>query len=379
MADTNEDVDTVVIGAGVVGLAAARALALRGRDVIILERNPHFGQETSSRNSEVIHAGIVYAPGSDKAALCVDGKERLYAFCAETGVAHRRTGKIIAATELGQTAALERVLSLAEAAGVRDLEVLEASALSKLAPELQAIAGVLSPSTGIIDSHGLMLALLGAAEAHGATFIGAAPVEHGEVLSDGRIALEVATEPRVRLVARRVVNAAGLWAQKIASSIEGLPQDSIPALRLAKGSYFTLRGKAPFQQLIYPAPPGDGSLGVHLTLDISGGARFGPDIEPLDHSDPERVDYAVDPKKVDLFEAAVRRWWPGLPKGSLLPGYAGCRPKLAFGNAGDVDFRIDGAARHGLEGHVMCYGLESPALTASLAIAERVADLVENR
>ncbi|MEM1360732.1 MAG: FAD-dependent oxidoreductase [Pseudomonadota bacterium] len=379
MRDTGDNVDTVVIGGGVVGLAAARALALRGHEVMILERNAHFGQETSSRNSEVIHAGIVYAPGSEKAALCVEGKERLYAFCEEAGVAHRRIGKIVAATEPSQTAALDRVLALAQAAGVHDLEVLEPPALSRLAPELRAVAGLLSPSTGILDSHEFMLALLGASEAHEASFISAASVTRGEVLGDGRIALEVATDPAVRLIANHVINTAGLWAQNIAAHIEGVSQESIPPLRLAKGSYFTLSGKTPFQHLIYPAPPEDGSLGVHLTLDLAGGARFGPDIEPLDHSDPERVDYAVAPEKQALFEAAVRHWWPGLPQGSLQPGYAGCRPKLAFGNAGDVDFRIDGSEQHGLEGHVMCYGIESPGLTASMAIAERIADLVEGR
>ncbi|MEM8957997.1 MAG: FAD-dependent oxidoreductase [Pseudomonadota bacterium] len=373
------EVDTLVIGAGVVGLAAARALALRGRQVTVLERNAGIGMETSSRNSEVIHAGIFYAPGSNKAALCVEGKQRLYAFCAEAGVPHRRTGKIVAAWEASQQGTLDRVLRLAEAAGVGDLQVLERSDLARLEPALNATAGVLSPSTGIVDSHALMLALLGAAEAGGpdgggAELITNAPVTSGEVLGDGRIALTVGTDPPVRLVARHLVNAAGLWAQATARAIEGVPRASIPDLCLAKGSYFTLSGRVPFSHLIYPAPPGDGSLGVHLTLDLAGGARFGPDIEPLEHSDPDAVDYAVDPGRAGAFEAAVRHWWPDLPEGALEPGYAGCRPKLAFGNAGDVAFRIDGPARHGLAGHVMCYGLESPALTASMAIAERIAD-----
>jgi len=366
------DIDCLVIGAGVVGLAAARALARAGREVMILEKNAAFGEETSARNSEVIHAGIVYAPGSLKARACVAGKERLYAFCAERGVAHARTGKLILATEPGEEPALARTLALAEAAGVDDLELLDADQVARLEPEMRAAAGVLSPSTGIVDSHALMLALLGEAEAHGAELVTAAPVHRGEVLKGGRIEIVAGGDAAVRLRAAHVINCAGLWAQAVARRIEGLDPGTIPDQVLAKGSYFAVSGRVPCRHLIYPAPPGDGSLGLHLTLDLAGRVRAGPDIELLADATPETVDYAVDPARAGAFEAAVRRYWPGLPAGSLAPDYAGVRPKLAAGDAGGVDFRLDGAAVHGLDGHVMCYGLESPALTAALALADEI-------
>lgn len=366
------DVDCVVIGAGVVGLSAARALALRGREVLILERNARFGEETSARNSEVIHAGLAYAPGSLKAAHCVDGKARLYAFCAERGVPHRMLGKIIVAAAPSGEVALARTLDLAAAAGVADLQPLDVADLRRLEPALTGVAGLLSPSTGIVDSHAFMLALLGEAEANGAVLSCRSAVDSGAVLADGRIALDCG---ELRLRVRHVVNCAGLWAQGVARRIDGLPRDAIPPQVLAKGSYMTLTGAAPFRHLIYPAPPGDGSLGVHLTLDMDGQARFGPDLEILDVEGPDAIDYSVDPKRIPVFEAAIRRYWSGLPAGCLSPGYAGCRPKLAAGDAAEVDFRLDGAARHGLPGHVMCYGLESPGLTAALSLGDAVADL----
>lgn len=367
------EVGCVVVGAGVVGLAAARAMAQAGHEVMILERNAGFGEETSSRNSGVIHAGIVYAPGSAKARLCVDGKARLYDYCAGRDVGHARIGKLIVATEEAEIAALERTRALAEAAGVIDLQWLDAAGVARLEPEVRGIAGLLSPSTGIVDAHGLMLALLGDAEAAGADLVCHARVEGGAVRPDGRIALDIATDPPVRLVTPHLINAAGLFAQRVASAIDGLGPDSVPGQVLAKGSYFALEGRPPFDRLIYPAPPGDGSLGVHLTLDLGGQARFGPDIEIRPDARPDALDNEVDPARAPAFEAAVRRWWPGLPDGALRPDYAGWRPKLAAGDAGGVDFRIDGAEAHGLPGHVMCYGLESPALTACLAIAEEIA------
>jgi L-2-hydroxyglutarate oxidase LhgO len=368
------EADTVVIGAGVVGLAAARALAMQGREVLILDKNSRIGEETSSRNSGVIHAGIVYAPGSRKARLCVDGKHRLYEFCARRGIPHSRIGKLIVATQAAEVAALDRAIGQAEAAGVTDLQRLDAGQVAQLEPDLRAVAGLLSPSTGIVDVHELMHSLLAEAEAHGAELALATPVAGGEVQPDGRIALHAGAPP-VRLLARHVVNCAGLWSQKLAASIDGLPADSIPPQLLAKGSYFSLSGKGPFRRLIYPAPPGDGSLGVHLTLDMAGRTRFGPDIELRPDSVPETMDLDVDPRRGEVFYEAIRRYWPGLPDRALQPDYCGWRPKLAAGDAGQIDFRIDGADRHGLPGHVMCYGIESPGLTACLAIGDEIAAL----
>lgn len=372
MTDDIHDIDCLVIGAGVVGLATARALAKAGRDVMILEKNAAFGEETSARNSEVIHAGIVYAEGSLKARACVRGKEMLYDFCEARGVAHARTGKLLIATAEEQMAALERTVALAEAAGVDDLQWLDADQVARLEPELNSVGGLLSPSTGIVDSHAFMLALLGEAEAQGAELILNAPIDDGRVCDDGRIEIRAGGEAEVHLRARHVINCAGLWAQSVARRIDGLDSGTIPGQVLAKGSYFALTGKAPFRHLVYPAPPGDGSLGVHLTLDLSGRAKFGPDIDILDATSPAEIDYSVDPGKADAFYDAVRRYWPGLPDGGLVADYAGCRPKLAAGDAGQVDFRLDGAAVHGLKGHVMCYGLESPALTASMALADEI-------
>jgi len=372
--DDIHDIDTVVIGAGVVGLAAARAFARAGREVMILEKNPTFGEETSSRNSEVIHAGIFYAEGSLKARSCVAGKHRLYDFCAARGVDHARIGKLLLATRDDEIASLERTERLARAAGVDDLQWRDADGIARLEPALAGVAGLLSPSTGIVDSHGFMLALLGEAETHGAELVTNAPVARGAVLADGRIELRAGDDDTpVRLRARHVVNCAGLWAQAVAHRIDGLDPGTIPDQVLAKGSYFALQGPAPCRRLNYPAPPGDGSLGVHLTLDLSGRAKFGPDIEMLEGVGPGEVDYSVDPARAAAFYASVRRYWPGLPDGALVPDYAGVRPKLAAGDAGGVDFRLDGAEAHGLDGHVMCYGLESPALTAALALADEIA------
>jgi L-2-hydroxyglutarate oxidase LhgO len=365
------EVDAVVIGGGVVGLAVARELALAGLETWTLEKNASFGEEVSSRNSEVIHAGIYYETGSLKATLCVEGKARLYAHCAAHGVPHARCGKLIVAAEEAELGRLDAIAAKAEAAGVTDLRPLTGAEARALEPALSVAGALLSPSTGIIDSHAFMLSLIGEAEAHGATFVARAPVTRGTLLDDGRMAIDVATDPPVRLVARHVVNCAGLWAQAVARALEGVDPASIPGQALAKGCYFALQGRAPFRRLIYPCP-GGGGLGVHLTLDLSGRAKFGPDVEWLDGATPATLDYAVDPRRADGFYAAVRRYWPGLPDAALLPDYAGVRPKLAVADGQNLDFRIDGADRHGAPGHVMLYGIESPGLTASLAIAKRV-------
>jgi L-2-hydroxyglutarate oxidase LhgO len=370
------DVEVVVIGGGVIGLAIARELALVGREVWVVEKNAQLGEETSSRNSEVIHAGLYYEAGSLKGALCVEGKGLLYAYCEARGVPHARLTKLVVAAAEDEITALESVAARAAGNGVTDLRMLAGAEARRLEPALLAAAALLSPTSGVIDSHALMLALTGEAEAHGATVIRNAPVRGGALRGDGRIALDVATDPPARLVAAHVVNAAGLWAQAVARRLEGIDPASIPGQKLAKGAYFTLRGRSPFARLIYPVP-GGGGLGVHVTLDLAGRARFGPDVEWLDVAGPEAIDYTVDPRRADAFYGAIRRYWPGLRDGALLPDYAGVRPKLAMADGQNVDFRIDGGARHGAPGHVMLYGIESPGLTAALAVARRVRALID--
>jgi L-2-hydroxyglutarate oxidase LhgO len=365
-----DTVDTLVIGAGVVGLAVARALAQAGREVLVLEAEDAFGTVTSARNSEVIHAGLYYPTGSRRARLCVRGKALLYDFCRTHGVAHRRCGKLIVATDDGETTALQALAAQASVNGVDDLQWLDAAAARALEPALRCHGALLSPSTGIIDSHGLMLALLGDAERAGAVLALQAPVDRVRVTGDGLVT-EVGGPAPTRLLARRVVNSAGLGAPALARATEGLDPGHVPQHHLAKGSYFTLAGRAPFSRLIYPAPGAAGHLGVHLTLDLGGQARFGPSFRWVD-----AIDYRVDPAEADGFYAEVRRYWPALPDGALQPGYAGVRPKISGPGEPAADFRIDGPSRHGVPGLVNLFGIESPGLTASLAIAEEVAALL---
>lgn len=359
-----------MIGAGVVGLAVARALALRGRETLVLEAEDAIGTGTSSRNSEVIHAGIYYPPGSMKAELCVRGKHLLYAYCEARKIEHRRCGKLIVAADDEQVAALERIEATARANGVTDLRWLDAAEAKAMEPALSCVTALLSPSTGIVDSHGLMLALQGDLEAAGGTVAFRAPVRRGHCGPRG-IFLEAGAEELIELEARIVVNSAGLHAQALARRIEGLPPDSIPPSGYAKGNYYVLQGRPPFRHLIYPVPE-PGGLGVHLTLDLAGQARFGPDVEWI-----EKLDYTVDPARAERFYRVIRRYWPGLSDGSLYPGYAGIRPKLGGPAAGATDFLIQGAQTHGVGGLINLYGIESPGLTAALAIAERVADAIQ--
>jgi len=318
-----ETIDCVVIGAGVVGLACARALAQAGREVIILERETTFGSGISARNSEVIHAGLYYTPGSLKAGLCVSGRDMLYRYCAERGIGHQRCGKLLVAPQPQQADALKNIHARAQTNGVHDLRWLDSSEIRNMEPELDAHAALLSPSTGIVDSHGLMLALLGDAEHRGAMLALASPVRSGRVDGDS-IVLQIiddsGTETELR--ARCVINAAGLDAIDIAHRIEGVPAASLPQTHFARGVYFTYRGRAPFSRLIYPIPEA-GGLGVHLTLDLGGQAKFGPDVEWID-----APDYGVDPARVERFYTAIRKWWPALEDGRLDPGYAGVRPKI---------------------------------------------------
>ena len=327
-------VECIVIGAGVIGLAIARDLAVAGRDVLLLERHAAIGTETSSRNSEVVHAGLHYPDGSLKARSCVRGRELLYAYCSRQGVPYRRCGKLIVATSESQLADLERIAAGAARNGVTDLEWLDRTDARALEPELECVAALLSPSTGIVDSHALMIALLGEAEQHGATLALQSPVERIRVVPDG-LQLLCGDEAATRLRARWVINAAGLGAVALANCTEGLPLEHVPKAYFAKGSYCSLGGRAPFSRLVYPIPE-PGGLGVHLTLDLGGQARFGPDVEWVDS-----IDYAVDSSRAAGFEAEIHKYWPGITGRQLSPAYSGMRPKIVGPGAPAADFRID--------------------------------------
>jgi L-2-hydroxyglutarate oxidase LhgO len=363
-----EQVDAVVIGAGVVGLAVGRALALSGREVLVIESENAIGTGTSSRNSEVIHAGIYYPAGSLKARLCVQGKQMLYTYCAERGVAHQRLGKLIVATTSEQVLALDGIMAKAAANGVHDLQKLTAAQAQALEPALACEAALLSPSTGVIDSHGFMLALQGDMENAGGLLALVSPVQHiGVQQGTASHPIRVCTQDGTELACKVLVNAAGLSAVAIARGMDGLDKSLLPPAHFAKGNYFTLAGKAPFSRLIYPVPEKAG-LGVHLTLDLGGQAKFGPDVQWVD--DP--ADLQVDPRRGDAFYAEVRKYWPGLADGSLQAGYAGIRPKINNPHEAAADFMIQGPAEHGVPGLVNLLGIESPGLTSSLAIAEEV-------
>ncbi|MDT8333755.1 NAD(P)/FAD-dependent oxidoreductase [Roseomonas gilardii] len=365
-----ESVDCVVVGAGVVGLAVARSLALTGRDVLLLEGAEAIGTGTSSRNSEVIHAGIYYPAGSLMARHCVAGRRMLYAFCAERGVPHARCGKLIVATSEDEATRLDGIRARAAANGVEDMRVLSRDEALALEPALSCHGALLSPSTGIIDSHAYMLALQGDAENAGAVLAFHSPVLAGRVTPDG-IVLEVGGAEPMTLLCRSLVNAAGLGAPGLGRAIDGLPPDTVPREYYAKGNYFTLAGRSPFSRLIYPVPV-PGGLGTHLTIDLGGQARFGPDVEWVDH-----IDYVVDPRRGDSFYEAIRRYWPALPDGALQPGYSGIRPKIVPKGAPGQDFVIQGPTVHGVPGLVNLYGIESPGLTASLSLAEAIRDTLQ--
>lgn len=363
-----EQIDAVVIGAGVVGLAVGRALALTGREVIVLEAENAIGTGTSSRNSEVIHAGIYYPAGSLKARLCVQGKDMLYAYCAERGVAHQRLGKLIVATCAQQLQALDDIVAKAAANGVHDLQKLNAAEAKALEPALACQAALLSPSTGIVDSHALMLTLQGDLENAGGLLALVSPVQRvgltqGTTTHPIRISMQDGTE----LACKVLVNAAGLNAVALAQGMNGLDKSLLPTAHYAKGNYFTLAAKAPFSRLIYPVPEKAG-LGVHLTLDLGGQAKFGPDVQWVD--DP--TDLLVDPRRGDAFYAEVRKYWPELADRALQPGYAGMRPKINGPHEAAADFMVQGPAQHGVPGLINLLGIESPGLTSALALADEV-------
>ena len=365
------DTDVVVVGAGVVGLAVAREFARAGHDVVIVEKNGAIGEETSSRNSEVIHAGIYYPQGSYKARLCIEGKERLYEFCAAYHVPHNRLGKLIVAADESERPVLNDLLQKAHNNGLNDLQWLDRKAVLDLEPDLDVDSALLSPSTGIVDSHALMLALLGDAENHGASLALNTRLTGGRRGKEIGFLLSFSKPAGFELTCRRVVLACGLWTNDLAREF-GVPEEMVPRLYLTKGNYYTLNQPADFRHLVYPVPA-VGGLGVHLTLDMSGHVKFGPDVEWLSDQNPAHIDYRVDPARAKAFYAAVRAYWPGLKDGALLPGYAGVRPKLSGPEDPVRDFSIDGPDIHGIDGLTCLYGMESPALTACLAIAREVA------
>lgn len=361
-----ESVDAIVVGAGVVGLAVARKLALAGREVMILEAEAAFGTQASARNSEVIHAGIYYPAGSLKGTLCVRGKELLYAYCAERGIGHRRIGKILIASEEAELSALAGYAKKAAANGV-PLAPLTAVEVARLEPAVKAVAGLFSGSTGIVDSHGLMLALLGDATQAGAMLVTRTPVTGGSVGSDGIVVRTGGDEP-LALRCRTLVNSAGLYAQRLAASLDGFPAARVPLTAYAKGHYFTLAGRNPFRHLVYPMPDQAG-LGIHVTLDLGGQCKFGPDVSGW----PAVPDYAFEEGLEPKFYRAIRRYYPDLADGALQPGYTGLRSKVTGPDQPAGDFIIQGPREHGIGGLVNLFGIESPGLTSSLAIAEHVA------
>jgi L-2-hydroxyglutarate oxidase LhgO len=363
-----DKVECVVVGAGVIGLAVARRLAQAGREVIVLEAADGIGTVTSSRNSEVIHAGIYYRAGSLMARMCVAGKHALYQYCRDHGIPHRNCGKLIVATTPNETAKLQSIRAHAEANGVLDLQILSGDAARAVEPALNCDAALLSPSTGIIDSHAFMLALRGEAEDGGAACAFHTPLLRAKATAGG-IELDAGGDAPTSLECRLLVNAAGLGAPAVARNIEGMPADLIPRAYLAKGNYFSCSARAPFSHLIYPVPE-PGGLGVHLTLDMAGQARFGPDVEWV-----ESIDYAVDPARAERFYPAIRRYWPALPDGALMPSYSGIRPKIVPPAVAQQDFLIQGPRDHGIDGLINLFGIESPGLTSSLAIADYVGDL----
>jgi L-2-hydroxyglutarate oxidase LhgO len=365
MAD-HHDIETIIVGAGVVGLATARHLALCGHQVLALERNPALGMEISARNSEVIHAGLYYPPGSLRARLCVAGRVALYEYCAARDIAARAVGKLVVAADADEAATLAALEARGRQNGVTSLQWLDGGQAAALESALTCKAALLSPETGILDSHAFMRSLQADAESAGALFafrtkVARVACESGHVL--------VTAEDGTRVKGRHLVNAAGLGAIPLARRTEGLAAAHVPPAYFAKGSYFALAGASPFRRLIYPVPI-PGGAGIHLTLDLGGGARFGPDVEAV-----ETLDYTVDPGRAASFYPAIRRYWPGLPDGALYPAYAGIRPKVVPA-AQSQDFILQGEATHGVPGLVNLFGIESPGLTAALALAGEVGTLL---
>jgi L-2-hydroxyglutarate oxidase LhgO len=370
-----DHVDAVVIGAGIIGLASARALAQAGLDVLIIEREATYGSGVSARNSEVVHAGLYYPAGSLKGRLCVRGRSLLYDYCQTRGVPHRRCGKLVVATTESELPKLDALLHHGQAHGVHDLHRIGADEAMAMEPALACAGALHSPSSGIVDSHALMTSMLADAEQAGALLALQTPFEAAWRDGDRWVLRTGGTEP-FEMACRWLVNAAGLGAQAVARAVRGFPAEAIPTQHLAQGHYFALSGRAPFSRLIYPTPV-DGGLGVHLTLDLAGQARFGPDVQWLPSGTTEHdLDYRVDERRRHAFEADIRRYWPALPDGALQPAYTGVRPKLSGPGAPAADFVMAGPQVHGCAGVLHLFGIESPGLTASFALAERVAETV---
>lgn len=365
------DVDVAVVGAGAVGLAVAAAFAREGCNPLVLEAAGAIGTGTSSRNSEVIHAGMYYPTGSLRHRMCVGGNRKLYAYLAARGVAHLKHGKLIVATCDAEVTKIESIYATGQANGVESLSLVTGAEAMAWEPALTCVAALSSPETGIVDSHGYMLALQGEIEDHGGSIALATPVERIEPLASGGFRITTGGADPSTITCRHLVNSAGLYAQRVARGIEGLADSHVPKLVLAKGNYFGCATRQAFSRLIYPAPV-DGGLGVHVTIDLGDRMRFGPDVEWLSITDPDQIDYTVDPARSQSFYAAIRRYWPGLPDGVITPDYSGCRPKLSDPGEPAADFRIDGHELHGIPGLVNLFGIESPGLTSSLAIADEV-------
>ncbi|MXP15165.1 FAD-dependent oxidoreductase [Altererythrobacter confluentis] len=368
MAAYAPDFDVVIIGAGVIGLSAAMAAGKLGHKVLILERNASYGQETSARNSEVVHAGIYYEPQSLKARMCVAGRHRLYEFAAENGVPFRQCGKLIVANAEYQLAALEAIAVRGETCGVSDIQFVNRSELVTIEPQLKGIGALISPSTGIIDSHAYMTALLGHAESLDAQFVAGCQVS-GIKSAGNSWQIFTTDDAEESVTTRAVINCAGLWASEVAAMVEGLPGGCIPSTRYAKGSYFSYSANVPFSHLIYPLPE-PGGLGIHLTLDLAGRARFGPDVTWI-----KSLEYDVNISSRDRFADAVAKFWPEVDRSRMFPDYAGVRPKLSGPAEAGADFVVSGPAHHGLDGLVNLFGIESPGLTSSLPLGEMAADL----
>lgn len=370
------EVDTIVIGAGAVGLACAAELARRGHETYVLEAARDIGTGTSSRNSEVIHAGLYYPTNSLRHQMCVTGRRKLYHYLTAHKVPHKRTGKLIVATGESQVSRLEALHAQGDRNAVDGLRMLSAVEATALEPNLRCVAALQSGETGIIDSHAYMAALRHDLEDHGGAVLLDAPVLETSLLPDGRFQIKVGGREPYDITARRLVNSAGLYAHRLARAMEQYDSNLLPAFTLAKGNYFSCQAPPAFSRLIYPVPV-IGGLGVHVTLDLTGHMRFGPDVEWLGHDDPDKVDYRVDPARSESFYNAVRSYWPALPDGAVVPAYSGCRPKLSGPDEPAADFRIDGPALHGHAGLVHLFGIESPGLTSSLAIADYVADQID--
>lgn len=375
-----EQVDCVVIGAGVVGLAVAREMALQGRETILLERELAFGTISSARNSEVIHAGIYYPRDSLKAKLCVEGNRLLYEYCRSHQVSTQPYGKLIVADDDTQLDDLQAILYKAQNNGVPEVKMIGGAEAMALEPQLKCVAAVLSSSTGIVDSHGYMLSLLGGFEDAGGIIACQSPLVSAKPIGEnakGGFELEIGGADGMHIQTKLLINCAGMSAPAVAQQIEGLPKEQIPRAYFAKGNYFSLSGKSPFSHLIYPIPE-PGGLGVHLTLDMGGQAKFGPDVEWLAIDAEDQINYTVDSKRGEGFYAAVRRYWPNLKDGALQPDYSGVRAKIVPPNAPAGDFCFDGPQQHKLQGLFNLYGFESPGLTSSLAIAKYLEGLIKS-